>query len=964
MKIGENMNGFTVKNVRELYELGGRLWELTHDKTGAGLCWLERQEENRTFAICFKTLPEDSTGVFHILEHSVLCGSGKYPVKEPFVELLKSSLKTFLNAMTYSDKTVYPFSSRNDTDFMNLMDIYLDAVFDPEIYRKPEIFMQEGWHYEFEKGEPEMSGVVLNEMKGAYASPGQVLNAAMERLMFPDNCYRYVSGGDPEHIPELTYEQFIETHKKFYHPSNARIALVGNVDIEACLDKIDSFLSRFERRDASFDIPFQKAIPSVSERAEYEIGNNEPKKGRTIWSRGKLLGKFDETAKAHAASVICDYLAGDSDSPLKKAIIKTGLGQEVMASVQDGTQQSRVLITVWNTDEDKLDEVRSAIRTALLKVIENGTDAQRLSACRNSFAFRMRDKDSGGYPRSVGEAISMFEGWLYGGDPAQGLLVEETLKAAFEMLDGDGFIKLVRELFLDEENTVTVTLVPSNALGTEKVKREAERIKKISSSWTEEQRCAFIDKIDALHAWQQTPDSEEALASIPVLKLSDLADKPEALRMSVTEKNGVTVLCHDTGSKLVTLKAWFNASDVGLSDLPYLNLLSGLFGKAATKHHSSEEIQLLVKRHIGRLSVSPAVYPTKQTDKCRVFLCASAVCLVEEAGNACELLREILTETVFNDKALLKEQLDQNAMGMQMALSSNGHSFAMTRVRSRFSAAGIANEAMGGIELAKTLKSLAAKSEDELCEVLDKLASLSDRLIVHERLILSVTDNTPKIMIESIASAFPVKDGRPPEYAGYAPLDEKSAGLAIPAQVGYAAMGTNLKLHGKDFNGSWLALAGILNYVYLWSKIRVQGGAYGCGFAAYDSGDICYYTYRDPKPGHSLSVMDGSADFVRDFLASEPDLTGFILGAVSSLDPLLSSADKMNVSESRYFKGTSYEEVCTSYTELISTTADDILSLCGALETITKDDSSCVIAGKELFDGFERRIDKERFLEV
>ena len=343
MNIGEKINEFTINNVRKLDELGGRLWEMTHDKTGAELCWLERAEENRAFAIGFKTLPEDSTGVFHILEHSVLCGSGKYPVKEPFVELLKSSVQTFLNAMTYADKTVYPVSSRNNADFMNLVDIYLDAVFDPEIYRKPEIFMQEGWHYEFDDGEPIATGVVLNEMKGAFSSPGQVLNSTMSSLMFPDNCYRHVSGGDPEHIPELTYERFIETHKKYYHPSNVRIALTGSVDIAACLEKIDSFLSRFDRRDVSFDIPFQKAMPSVSERVEYEIGADEPTEQRTIWARGKLLGRFDETAKAYAASVLCDYLAGDSDSPLKSAIVKAGLGQDVMASVQDASGYGSVV---------------------------------------------------------------------------------------------------------------------------------------------------------------------------------------------------------------------------------------------------------------------------------------------------------------------------------------------------------------------------------------------------------------------------------------------------------------------------------------------------------------------------------------------------------------------------------------------------------------------------------------------
>ena len=728
------------------------------------------------------------------------------------------------------------------------------------------------------------------------------------------------------------------------------------MDIEACLKKIDSFLSRFKRRDVFFDIPFQKPGPSVSEKVAYEIGADEPKAQRTIWSRGKLLGRFDETAKIYAAAVLSDYLAGGSDSPLKKAIVKTGLGQEVLASVQDGLQQVRAAITVWNTDEDKLPEVQSAIRSALNEVIKKGADQARLAACLNSFAFRMRDKDSGIYPRSVSEAMNLFAVWLYGCDPAQGLLIEKPLKKASAMLDGAGFEGLIRELFLDDENTVTVTLVPSNTLGVEKLRKETERVRQLSSAWTQEYRDSIVKKTEALHVWQQTPDTGEALSSIPMLKLSDLTDKPEELSMHVTSRNEIPVLIHSTGSDLVTFKAWFNASDIALSELPYLCVLSKLYGTAATKRHSSGEVQRFVKQHFGRFSVSPAVYPAKEKNMCRVFLSASAVCLPEEAEKAGDLFREILAETIFCDRTLLKEQLDQNTLGMQMSLSSNGHSFAMKRVLSRFSAAGAANEALSGIELARFFKSLAAKSIDDLDAVLNKLDHLSGRLVSSERLTLSITENTPESVIRQLVSTFPPNGGSLTSFAEYAPHDEKNVSIPIPAQVGYAAMGTNLKLRGREFTGSYLVLAGILNYVYLWSEIRVRGGAYGCGFTPQDSGDISYFTYRDPKPGRSLGIMEGAADFVRGFIAEKPDLTAFILGSVNALDPLLNSADRMNVSEARYFKGISYDKVCRLYSELIHTTPEDILTLCDALEELREDSSACVVAGKTLIEDCGKRM--------
>ena len=590
MQINDVIHGFRVVRVRKIEELHATLWEMTYEKNGAQLAWIDRKDENKSFAIAFKTLPEDSTGVFHIIEHSVLCGSDKYPVKEPFVDLLKSSVQTFLNAFTYPDKTVYPVSSRNDRDFLNLIDVYLDAVLHPLIYHKPEIFRQEGWRYEGEGESLCYQGVVFNEMKGSFASPQTVMYNEMQRMLYPDNCYRHVSGGDPACIPDLNYEQFIASHKKYYHPSNARIALSGSVDIDAVLDKIDSFLSAYDRLEADFTIPMQTPIASVTKEIPFEIGADEPKENRAIIASATVLGTFEERERCFAASVLSDYLAGDNDAPLKRAIIDRNLAQDFSIETEDGVQQPMFFWQAMNTDADKRETLEATIRETVEKVVAEGLDKDRLSACYRSFAFRMRDRDGQAWlPRSLAEGLSMLDTWLYDGDPMDGLTVEAPLKSLEEKLTGDYFEKLLRELFLDNTHAVTVVLVPSKTLGNEKREKEAARVKAEGAAWTDADRARIKAQAESLRQFQQTPDSEEALRTIPMLKLSDLNEAPEPLRTEQIERNGVTVLRHTVDTDLAMFKAHFAADDLTLSELPVLSVLCNILGSFATKRHSGQE---------------------------------------------------------------------------------------------------------------------------------------------------------------------------------------------------------------------------------------------------------------------------------------------------------------------------------------------------------------------------------------
>ena len=948
MKVNDLVHGFRVLRVREFEELGGRLWEMEHEKTGAKLCWLDRPDENKAFSIAFKTLPEDSTGVFHILEHSVLCGSEKYPVKEPFVELLKSSVQTFLNAVTYPDKTVYPVSSRNDRDFLNLVDVYLDAVLHPAIYQKPEIFRQEGWRYENVGETPGYQGVVLNEMKGAFSDPGTLLGNTLSALLLPDTCYRCVSGGDPEQIPDLSYAQFLSMHRKYYHPSNAFVSLVGSVPLESVLEKLDGFFAVFDRRDAAFRVPMQTRTASAERRLAYQIGPDEGLEERTVVACGTLLGAYNSREQNCAAAILADYLAGNHDAPLKRAILDAGLGQDMGVGVRDGIQQSWFSWEVWNTDAEKLPEIRRCVRDTVEKITEDGLDPEALRACYNQYAFRMRDRDSGSYPRSVAEALDMLDTWLYGGDPAEGLLVEDVLRSLEEKLETDYYLDLLRELFLPERPSAVVVLTPSHTVGAEKAQREAARIAAARASWTEAEREAMIRQEEDLAVWQQTPDPPEALATIPMLRLSDLNDRPEPLPMTVKQRGTTTLLYHETGSGLAWLRTFLNVSDLLPEELPLLSLLAGLLGILPTARHDAKDLQVLIKQTVGALEFQPVVYAGSDPDHCRVIFAARTACLPEQAERAAALLTELLTETVFRDRGLLRDVLKQTAMDMQMSLSSMGQQFALTRVSAAGSAHGAAREYLGGIAFADWIKTQSAVDDEALDRLLLGMETIARRSFRSERLTVSCSELVSEAALEALA--FPSGEPCTAE-AGYGSLGSGKTFRAIPSDVGFAAMGTNLRRHGRTFSGCLPVLANLLNYTFLWNEIRVQGGAYGCGFQARDDGDAAFHTYRDPQPDRSLEVMKQAASFLRDFCAEQPDLTGFILSAVSTLDPLLNTVSRMDMAEHRWFKGSSREDVCQCYRQLLHTTPEDLLDLSGMLEELASDETVCILAGTEQLNG-------------
>ncbi len=949
----QKLHGFVLVRMREFAEIGGSLYEYVHEKTGTLLCWLDRPDTNKTFCIAFKTLPEDSTGVFHILEHSVLCGSDKYPVKAPFVELLKSSVRTFINAITFPDKTVYPVSSRNDRDLLNLMDVYLDAVFHPTFSHKPEIFRQEGWRYEGEGEQICRQGVVFNEMKGAFASPKRILDMELSKLLFPDTCYRHVYGGDPAKIPELTYEQFLTNHKKFYHPSNARISLVGSVDLDSCLEKIDGFLREYNRQELCFDIPMQQPRPAQRATVQYAIGPKENPSHRTIVSCATLLSSFDDDLRNDTFSILSDYLTGDDEAPLKRAVLNAGLAQDFELKLKAGIQQSAVYWIAWNTDPERQLDLEQIVRETLTRLVTEGLSRERLESCFRRHAFNLRDRDRGQIPRSLMETKNMLDKWLYGGDPAQGLLVEDALISLEMALTTDFPEKLLRTLFLENEHTVTLTLIPSNTLTVERAAQERAEVCAITSDWTVADWIAQSKCAEVLRVWQQTPDSEAALASIPKLKLSDLAEMPAPLRMTESRMGNVPLLRHETGSSLGFLRAHFEASDLRLDELSAFSVFCDLLGVMGTARYDRVRLPLKLMRTVGRIKIKPLIVEGKSPDSCRILLSTSLVCLPNQSEKSAELLAELLTATCWDDLPMLRDNLRQMALDKQKALYSNGHRFAFLRLNAGLNAHGAAQEYCSGMEYVRWLKRMSIADNETLRTLLMQMEELNRRIVVRERMILSANERICDVSLETLRNAIPVSGQSVPTVAAYPLFGARREGVIIPAPVGFTCMGSTLLRHNRKYHGSFPVMSNVLNYTYLWSKVCVQGGAYDCSFRCLPNGDVFFYSTRDPKPDRSLCVMRSAASFLQNFCRKDPDLTGFILGSVTALDPLLGEDETITTAENRWFSGRTEVEIRRFYSELIHTTPADLLALTPVLEELNAEQAVCVTASKALLDACE-----------
>ncbi len=945
MKINDKICGFSVRDAVTNEELGGTLWKLRHDKTGAELVWLDNGEENKLFSIAFKTLPWDDTGVFHILEHSVLCGSEKYPVKEPFLDLLKGSMNTFLNAMTFPDKTMYPVSSRNEQDFLNLTSVYLDAVFCPAIYKNPGIFMQEGWHYELHGDEtvPTYKGVVFNEMKGSYSSVETVAWNEMKALLFPDSCYRHSSGGDPKAIPDLSYEDFLGAHRECYHPSNSKTYLDGNLPIERVLGLIDSYFDRFERNESKHDIPLQAPVAAKVSVKDYAIGKDEDEKNKVQMSLGKLLCDWSDKKKIFALNILSMYLCDSNAAPLKRAVLEDELAQDVWLSVNDGTAQCYSIIRVRNTEYENRDKIKANIKKMAEELLQKGLDREELEANINQLEFRLKETEE---PRGVERAISSMSAWLYGGEAEEYLIFNDTVEELRAALDTDYFESLLREMLLDEAHTSELYLLPSKTENDKVREAEEKRLQAAAATWNEEDRAEILRKTAELEAWQASEDTPEALATLPILALSDIGEMPPKTPIEVLEENGVKCLFHKIPTNgVVHAKLYFNIADAALDDLPMVSFLAALLGDLPTEHYSLLELNRQVKKYIGNLNFGVAPYAVAgHPERCRLFFTASISVLEHNLSAAAELVTEILKHTRFDDTGAIRELLLQICQRLNQSIINRGNSYAALRANRSFGAAFAADEKLSGYDKFRALSDFANDFEGRIENFCSFAKDFCENSFVSARMTLSETCDAPHAEIAALTDCFEKGTAAPdcmePALSG----ESMKEAIRIPAGISYAALGSNLVRHGVDYTGKLAVLSNILSLGYLWTEIRVKGGAYGCGFNANTFGKLSFSSFRDPTPLRSLEIYRNTADFIKGFVESEESVDKYIISTVSSAAPLLSASQKGAASDASYWSEISYEDKCTRREQMLSMKKQDLLSLCPLFEDMAEKGSVCIVA--------------------
>ena len=938
-RTGQIIHGFRVVSVQEESELQGRLLRMVHIRTGADLCWLDNGAENMVFSIAFRTLPHDSTGVFHILEHSVLCGSRDYPVREPFVELLKSSMNTFLNAMTFPDMTMFPVSSRNPRDLINLTKVYLDAVFHPIVSTDRKRFCQEGWHIDRdESGKPEFRGIVYNEMKGAMGDPETLMDRQIMRQLFPDTCYRHNSGGDPERITGLTFETFRKVYGKYYHPSNAYIYLDGAIDPDMMLDIIDKSFTGYKRRTVRPEFRFQEPVSS-EKTIPYEIGPEEETRDRGYLTMARITGTWRDRADNLARSIICDVLTGSNEAPLKQAALERGLCRDLNLSVDDTGLQSWICIHADHVTDGREKDIVRLIEETGKRIAETGLDKDAAEASMNRMVFSLREDEE---PQGISRCIRCMETWLYGGNPEDALLTRKTVREVHEMIENGEMNRLAADMLLNRNNMAVLHTLPSRTVGEENRKAEEARIHRITGEWSDTERKENDRLIVELEKWQNTPDDPQQLKKLPLLTREDADIVPEWTETEITEEDGIQILRHRIPCNgVVYLRAYFPLTGMSLEELTRAALFAGMMGRLPTRMHDAFSLQQEIKRLTGGMGFALMTRTPEGDDRhCTPYLTAYASALEEKAEDACRLMAEILTQTCAEGQDdRIRDMMVQNEIGARQRIVSAGHLIAVKSVLSRYSAEGTVRNAIDGEPAIRYIHRFAQNPEQEMEQFIHSAGRMIRERINRAGMIVSIT-GLCDVNLKSLKDAVP--EGGTVSAAEYYSAFPPAAGYLIPAQIGFSARGYRLSRCGKAFSGIvWLA-GSILSLEYLWNRVRVQGGSYGAGFQTDRNGNIFSYSYRDPTPWKTLSADRGASAFLRKFAENEKNIEKYIISSLNELNPLLSPREKGALADARIMTGITREETERIRQQILNTGKEDLIGCGEWLDRFAKEGSVCV----------------------
>ena len=953
---------------RDMPELNSPGWVLRHKKTGARLFLMPNDDENKVFFIAFRTPPKDSTGVAHILEHSVLCGSEKFPVKDPFVELVKGSLNTFLNAMTYPDKTVYPVASVNDKDFQNLMDVYMDAVFHPNIYREPKIFMQEGWHYEMEhKDAPiTVNGVVYNEMKGAFSSPESVLDRYTRTVLFPDNCYGHESGGDPENIPDLTYEEFLNFHRTYYHPSNSYIFLYGNADMEEKLLWLDrEYLGKYDSQPVDSEIPPQKPFEEPRDKEIfYSIAGGEPEENATYLSVNTVTGNGLDP-KLYVAFQVLEYALLDAPgAALKQALLDAGIGEDLLGGYENGILQPYFSVIAKNANREQKGEFLAVVKGTLRKLADQGIDKKMLLAGINYYEFRYREADFGSAPKGLMYGLQSMDSWLYGGDPMIHLEYEDTFAALKKGVDEGYFEDIIRTLLLDNPFEAVITVSPKRNLTGEADAALAAKLERYRESLSEAQREELVKSTRELKEYQDTPSPKEDLEKIPLLLRSDISRRAEAPVWKEREVCGVKVIHHDIPtSGIAYLKLLFNTDRVAPEDLPYVGLLKAILGMVDTEHYTYTDLSSEINLQSGGISFSVTSYPDlRETGGFFGYFIASARVLYDKMDFGFSMIHEIMSRSKLDDGKRLLEVLAETKSRSRMKLDQGGHSAAVARATSYFSAGSYFNDMTGGIGYYQFLEQAARDFEAHREAFIGKLKGVAEELFAADNLMVSLTADEEgfermKPALESFKAGFKAAGGTKKAFSF--PAGNRNEGFMTSSQVNYVARCGTFAGTGLSYHGALKILKVILSYDYLWIQVRVKGGAYGVMSSVGRSGEGYFVSYRDPNLRETDRVYENIVGYLESFDADERDMTKYVIGTISDLDAPLTPSLKGSRGLSAYISGVTEEMLNEERTQVLNASPADIRALAPIVRAILGTGSFCVIGNEDRI-----RADEDLFKEI
>lgn len=931
---------------------------LRHKKSGARIAILSNNDDNKVFYIGFRTPPEDETGVPHIIEHTTLCGSKKFPVKDPFIELAKGSLNTFLNAMTYPDKTVYPVASCNDQDFKNLMDVYLDAVFNPNITKYEEIFKQEGWHYELTGKDDELkiNGVVYNEMKGAYSSPDEVLSSQIYRSLFPDNTYSKDSGGNPEYIPKLTYEAYLDFYHKYYHPSNSYIYLYGDMDVVERLEWLDKeYLSLYDYKKVNSEINKQPAFDEIKNvETQYSITMDDSQENKTYLSYNRVVGDSLDEMLYQAFDVLDYALVSSPGAPVKQALIDAGIGDDVYGSYDAGILQPVFSFVAKNAYASQADEFESIIENTLKEVVKTGINKEALLAGINSSEFKFREADFGQFPKGLLFGLNCLDSWLF--DDMKPFIHLECLGTFAKLrkaVDTDYFEKLIQEYLLDNTHGSSVTVKPKRGLGNEREEALAKELSDYKASLSDEEIKKLIEDTEHLKKYQEEPSSDEDLRKLPMLTRADM--KKNAMPFSNIEDEllDVKVVRHDIESNGIDYISFlFDAGDFAQSELGYLGFFTNALGLVSTEKYSYTDLANATNIYTGGISTGTASHPDIKDRNNFVFKFEVKLKVLEKnLDKALELMEQMLLSSDFTDTKRLGELVAQIKARLQANLSSSGHLVAAMRSMSSFSRYALYQDELKGIAFYRSICRIEKELSESPKSVSDKLAAIAKKLFARNRMLISFTGNNEayanaKPSLEKVIAGFN-KMSAVGNQAEVHFNTEKEAFIDA-SQIQYVAKTGDFICEGYEYTGALRLLRIILSYDYLWINVRVKGGAYGCMNTFLRSGESYFVSYRDPNLSDTLDVYDRIPEYIKSFSPDERDMTKYIIGTFSALDTPMNPEAKGSRSLSAYLEGITYEQIQKERNEILNAQPEDIRRLADLVEAVLKKDSICVIGNENM----------------